>query len=282
MNLISVIIPCFNSGSTIMETISSVKKQTYNNIEIIVVDDGSNEKKTLQILKKVEGIKLVRQKNLGLPSARNTGIKYANGKYILPLDADDTLHEDALKTMYATLKKNKSKKFVFSNILLKGQRKGLIKKKYNFFNQLFVNNLPYCILFPKAIWKEMGGYDETMVNGFEDWEFNIHLGKKGFHGVCVNEALFCYLVNENGMLLSKSIKQYGQIWSYIQKKHNDLYSVRKILKICKNWRINEPINVNYFYFILIILFKILPLNLFNIIIINLLKTKNILRGIIKK
>jgi len=277
MDLISVIIPCFNSGSTIMETIDSVKKQTWKNIEIIVIDDGSNEKKTQQTLQKIRGIKLIRQKNFGLPAARNKGISKSKGKYILPLDADDSLHPNALEIMHSKVRKNKSKNFVFSNILLKGERRGLIKKKYNFFNQLFVNNVPYCILFSKSIWSEIGGYDEKMLKGFEDWEFNIHLGKKGYYGECIDEPLFHYFVNKDGMLLSKSINHYGQIWSYIQSKHKDLYSVSMMLRTWKNWRNSETNNLTFFCIILIAFHKTLPLKIFNIIIKNLLKIKKLFK-----
>ena len=282
MDLISIIIPCFNSGSTILETIKSVKKQSWENIEIIVVDDGSNEKNTIRILNKIKDIKLIRQNNLGLPSARNAGIRKSKGKYILPLDADDTLHPDALKSMHDIIKKNKSKIFVFSNILLRGERDGLVKKNYNFFNQLFINNLPYCMLFPKAIWKEIGGYDETMINGFEDWEYNIHLGKKGYHGICIEKGLFYYLVNEEGMLLSKTIKKYSQIWSYIQKKHKDLYSFRTIYMNWKQWRKTKSNNLIFSYIIIIIFHKILPSTLFNFIILILLKIKSYFRKFFKK
>tara|TARA_Y100001968_G_C19131528_1_gene606960 strand:- start:322 stop:741 length:420 start_codon:yes stop_codon:yes gene_type:complete len=138
------------------------------------------------------------------------------------------------------------------------------------------------MLFPKAIWKEIGGYDETMINGFEDWEYNIHLGKKGYHGICIEKGLFYYLVNEEGMLLSKTIKKYSQIWSYIQKKHKDLYSFRTIYMNWKQWRKTKSNNLIFSYIIIIIFHKILPSTLFNFIILILLKIKSYFRKFFKK
>ena len=56
--------------------------------------------------------------------------------------------------------------------------------------QLFLNQMPYCILLSKHIWSKVGKYDETMVDGYEDWEFNIRLGINGYYGIVVQKPLF--------------------------------------------------------------------------------------------
>ena len=71
--LISIIVPCFNSGKTIKRTIESLKSQTWEEKEIIIVNDGSDDQETLDILNLFEGILIINQKNLGLSAARNTG-----------------------------------------------------------------------------------------------------------------------------------------------------------------------------------------------------------------
>ena len=80
--------------------------------------------------------------------------------------------------------------FCISSLSLKGELNGSLYKKYNFFDQLFFNQLPYCLLFPKNAVQQMGCYDEGMKDGYEDWEFNIRLGKNGFRGIAVHEV-FC-------------------------------------------------------------------------------------------
>ena len=83
--IISVIVPCFNSGKTLRRTIESIKNQTWENKEIIVVNDGSNDKKTLKILEDFKDdklLKIINQNNKGLSAARNTGVLNSKGSYL--------------------------------------------------------------------------------------------------------------------------------------------------------------------------------------------------------
>lgn len=111
MKKISVIIPVYNAEKWIHETLDSLVVQTYQNVEIICVDDGSNDSSCEIIEKyqeKYENIRLVRQKNFGVCAARNTGIKNASGEYIAFLDADDYVEADMYEKMITKLKEDKS------------------------------------------------------------------------------------------------------------------------------------------------------------------------------
>ena len=91
-NSISIVIPAYNVENYIEQCLLSVIKQTYKTLEIIVVDDGSKDK-TGEIADKYakmdDRIIVVHQNNGGLPNARNTGMKYAHGEYVMFLDSDD-------------------------------------------------------------------------------------------------------------------------------------------------------------------------------------------------
>jgi len=93
MALVSVIIPCYNQGQYLTESIGSVLASDHQKIEIIVVDDGSTDPETCRILGGLDYPKtrLIRRENGGLAAARNSGIAAAQGRYILPLDADDRI-----------------------------------------------------------------------------------------------------------------------------------------------------------------------------------------------
>ncbi len=95
--LVSVIIPCYNHGKYLPEAFESVWKQNYQNTEIIVVDDGSADD-TKQITEKYQSVKYLYQSNQGLSAARNTGIKNSTGDFLIFLDADDWLLDDAIIT----------------------------------------------------------------------------------------------------------------------------------------------------------------------------------------
>jgi glycosyltransferase involved in cell wall biosynthesis len=162
---VSVIIPLYNQKKYIGEAIKSVLDQTYSNIEIIVVNDGSTDDPFPVIQKFVKRIRLINQKNCGLAEARNTGIKAAEGEYIQFLDADDLLQKNKLsRQIEFSLKQNAdityceidwlfddSKRIVSMNI---GKIDDIFPYYYNFW-------LPYptpihSLLFNRNIFKHFG------------------------------------------------------------------------------------------------------------------------------
>ena len=237
--LISIIVPCFNSGKTIKRTIESLKNQTWRQKEIIVVNDGSNDLNTLNILNSLEGVLIINQKNCGLSAARNAGANKAKGRFLFFIDSDDWIEEDCLELMFNYSKENCSNNnnyYIFSDIALEGNIKKNVTKNYNFFEQLFLNQVPYSIFIERNTWQLNNGYDENMRLGYEDWEFNIRLGAKNIFGKRLPLPLFHYSVCSSGMLISKSSKYHAQIWNYIKNKHSELYKPKKILMNWKLWR----------------------------------------------
>jgi hypothetical protein len=200
--LISVVIACYNDYEDIELAVTSVLKQTYNNIEIIVVDDGSYIK-TKEVLKKLEPqiTKLITQENQGQSIARNNGIKQARGIYILNLDSDDffepTFCEKAInqfeidkETRIVTCLANRFSKKGGSDIFT--PRGGIID------NFLFSNSALGSSMFKRKDWEYCGGYEEKLpILGFEDWELYINILKNGGYAHVINEVLFNYQVREN-------------------------------------------------------------------------------------
>jgi glycosyltransferase involved in cell wall biosynthesis len=107
MGKVSVIIPAYNSSRWIAQTISSVQKQTYSNLEIIVVNDGSTDH-TVQIVKTINDprLSIYCQAHIGVSAARNVGIEHATGEFIAFLDADDLWREDMIENHVAALQDN--------------------------------------------------------------------------------------------------------------------------------------------------------------------------------
>ena len=118
MEKVSIIIPVYNVKKYLKRCIDCVKKQTYKNIEIILVDDGSTDGSSEicdEAKKTDERIVVLHKKNGGLSSARNAGVKVASGNYICFIDSDDTVDEDYVETLYETIKKYKTKLAVVSH-----------------------------------------------------------------------------------------------------------------------------------------------------------------------
>ena len=260
-SLISVIVPCFNSGKTIKRTISSIKKQTWINKEIIVVNDGSTDKFTLDTIKELKKnkiIKLINQNNYGLAAARNKGVKKSSGNYIFFLDADDWIEPEALQNMYNQLLKNKDCGYIFTDICLEGERSGFLEKEYNFFEQLFLNQIPYSIFISKKNFINNGFYDENMKLGYEDWELNVRLASNNLIGKRLPLPLFHYDVKKSGMLLSKSVKNHVKIWKEIKTKNKNLYSIKSLYLSWSLWRKKPSSYPLFIFFIWYLILKIFP------------------------
>ena len=255
--IISVIVPCFNSGKTLRRTIQSIKNQTWKNKEIIVVNDGSNDKKTLKILEDFKDdklLKIINQKNKGLSSARNNGVLNSKGSYLFFLDADDWIESTALNDLYIHLMANQKFAYTFSDCFLEGEARGIREKEFNFFEQMFTNQVPYSILIPRQIILDIGLYDEKMKLGYEDWEINIRLGSKNYFGKRLKKSLFHYNVSNSGMLISRSIKNHIFIWNYIKNKNPNIYKNKSVISIFFQWyfkKSNYPISLIFLWYLIL-------------------------------
>ncbi|MEN3322518.1 glycosyltransferase family A protein [Mariniflexile soesokkakense] len=229
--LVSIIVPCYKQAHFLDETLQSVLNQTYDNWECIVVNDGSpdnTEKVAKQWCSKDERFKYISKENGGLSSARNTGIKVSNGEYVLPLDSDDIIDANFLSTLVPELRKDESLAIVscyslffdkgVDNIIYKLKPKGTTH-----LNLLYANQLIATSLYKKKCWEEVGGYDESMKNGFEDWEFWLSITKRGWKYKIVEDFLFYYRKSRKSMLVDTIKNHSEKSREYIYRKHKELY-----------------------------------------------------------
>ncbi|MGE3149117.1 MAG: glycosyltransferase family 2 protein [Pseudorhodoplanes sp.] len=236
---VSVVVPCYNGGRFLDGLLACLAAQTFRDFEIVIVNDGSTDEATRRKLASLEpAIRVVHQDNRGLPGARNTGFREARADYVLPLDCDDTIEPSFLAEAVAVLDHALPELgFVFTHMRLTGGLVGFMPRSFNRFDQLFLNHLPYCMLIRKAAWEKAGGYDETMRDGYEDWEFNIRLAKAGFHGAEIAKPLFVYHVSPDGMLLSHSARRHGQLWRQVRERHATLFDFSTLRELHHAWRL---------------------------------------------
>ena len=232
---VSIVVPCHNGGRFLDGLLASVRAQTFGDFETIVVDDGSTEAATREKLETLDpAVRVVHQDNRYLPGARNRGFFEARAKLVLPLDCDDRLEPSYLAETVPILENAPPDVgFVFTHIRLTDTLTGVLPRHLNRFDQLFLNLLPYCMLMRKSAWHAVGGYDETMRDGLEDWEFNIRLSRSGFRGVELARPLFVYSVRPDGMLMSRATRMHGTTWRRIRTKHADLYRIAALVRL---WR----------------------------------------------
>ena len=223
---ISVVIPCYNDGRYLPETLQRLKEQTYRSFETIVVNDGSTDPHTLEVLNRVraEGITVLDKPNGHLSSARNEGIRHATGSLIVTLDADDYYAPSFFQKGIDTLRKQPETGVVSSHIRFFGTRKGTSKPRGGSLNNfLFSNECPACAMFRKECWEQAGPYDEGMKHGYEDWEFYIRVTSRGWKVHVIKEPLFYYRQSEKSMHANDTMANRPEIIDYIVEKHADLY-----------------------------------------------------------
>jgi glycosyltransferase involved in cell wall biosynthesis len=192
--LVSIIIPCFNYGRFVNDAVSSARSQTISSFEVIVVDDGSSDAETIRVLETLKTLPLVRvirQVNAGLPSARNTGITLAQGEYICCLDADDTLEPSYVELCIAVLELDRSAGFAYSWVRLFGDETSVWRtREFDISEALYDNHTPASAVFRRDDWLAVGGYRPDMRSGYEDWEFWLRVAALGRRGRLIGSPLF--------------------------------------------------------------------------------------------
>jgi GT2 family glycosyltransferase len=235
---VTVVIPCFEQGQWIEDAIHSVFAQTFDSWEIVVVDDGSTDPGTVRILDDLgtwSRIILVRQENRGLAAARNAGVARARGEFVVPLDADDELMPAYLGEMVAALSPHPEAAFAHCWARLFGDVDAVwVPRPFNRYWQRLSNGVVGCVLLRKAAWAAVGGYDETMRRGHEDWELWLRLDAAGWSQVRVNQVLFRY--RKHGVSMSvRSEAGFETGLAEIRARHPDLYARAALEDVKHEW-----------------------------------------------
>lgn len=232
---VSIVVPCYNGGRFLDTLMASLARQTFQDFETIIVDDGSTDAATLRKLAALEDyVQVIHQDNRGLPGARNTGIRAARAELVLPLDCDDTIEPPFLEEAVALMRAASPEvAAVFSHMRLTGAANGLLDRYFNRFDLLFTNTMPSGLLLRKASWQAVGGYDELMRDGYEDWEFHLRLARAGYRAIELPKPYYVYYMAFDGMLIDRSSRMHARLWRAIRRKHPDLYRLPAILR---TWR----------------------------------------------
>ena len=150
---VSVIIPTYNRKAFLTNAIDSVLSQTYQNLELIIIDDGSSDKSTEYVKKKYPNIKIYKQFNKGVSSARNKGIKASSNNWLAFLDSDDKWHPKKLEKQINYLIKNPKYKICHTDEIWirKGIRINQHKKHKKYGGFIFDKSLELCRISPSSV-----------------------------------------------------------------------------------------------------------------------------------
>jgi glycosyltransferase involved in cell wall biosynthesis len=192
---ISVLMPCFNHGAFIDEAIESVLTQTVQDFEIIIVDDGSSDPATVEKLSCYQAprVRVLRTVNRGLPAARNHAARHASGGVFCALDADDRLAPAWFEKALRLLDGQPSVAFVSHWLETFGdERWTWTPERCDLPALLARNAVNGAALVRREAFEAVGGYDESMREGCEDWDFWLRLVEDGWPGAIIPEVLFYY------------------------------------------------------------------------------------------
>lgn len=208
--IVSIIIPVYNTSKYLDNCITSVINQTYKNLEIILVDDGSNDS-SFDVCKKYltdNRVKVVRKKHMGVSYARNEGLKISTGKYIMFLDSDDYYSNDYVEKMYTALINNKCDVVIsgFSLVYKKSKRTlEYINTSKSFkFNDIasdMINtshfNSVSKVIIKKDIIKDNNIKFDTSLICFEDYKFSFDVLRNSNKIYYLSNCLYNYRVHGN-------------------------------------------------------------------------------------
>lgn len=226
-SLVSIIVPCFNQAEYLSESLQSVLNQSYENWECIIVNDGSpdaTEAVAKLWLTKDKRFKYVFQENKGIVGARNIGISLAKGEYILPLDADDKISVRYLECAVKAFQGDDDLKLVYCKAEKFGDVVGYWElRPFSLFSLSRFNMIFCSALYRKKDWELVGGYDENMKCGIEDWEFWIAILKTGGKVRCLEEVGFFYRITPNSRTANLTEEKMKPLYEYMNIKHADFF-----------------------------------------------------------
>lgn len=234
--LITVIVPVYNAEHTIEKCVNSIIKQTYSNLQIILVNDGSKDK-SIELCKKIQKnddrILVIDKENEGVSNTRNKGIDMATGEYIIFVDSDDFIENNMIEILYNNIQgydfctcnyyviknnKKKEKSDIESYEINSGETNEYIEKMQK--DMLF--NSPVNKIYKTEIIKQNNiRFEENICVG-EDYLFNIEYIRCVKKARYISEALYNYTI-KNGTLSRKYIDRFIDIEMKMVRKIKEIY-----------------------------------------------------------
>lgn len=223
---LSVITPCYEQGAFLIDAIASVERHAPPGCELIIINDGSRQPRTLKILELLKrcGYFVLDQENGGPSAARNAGIALARGRYVLPLDNDNRIRGGFIQQAMEILDSSPDVGVVYGDrhdfgVYHKTQR----VPDFDLLELLKDNFIDVCAVLRKQVWADCGGFD-TDFPPLEDWEFWIHAAKLGWGFHHIPQFAFDYRVRPESLVKAiDSVEVWEGFCKRIRNKHPEFY-----------------------------------------------------------
>ena len=220
---ITVVITCFNYGAYLPEAVASALEQEAGAPQVIVVDDGSTDKLTLDVLQQLPPeTRLIQQSNAGLAAARNAGFRVATTPYLIALDADDRLTPTALTRLRRPLDGDPELGFSYGVAQFFGSWEGTLNfPPFDPYKLLYRHIVGSTTLMRRALFEQVGGFDPTF-SAYEDWEFWVNAMGHGWRGKEIDAVTLLY--RRHGHTMYNDARARYRFWyRRLRGKHPELY-----------------------------------------------------------
>ena len=226
---VAVVMPCFNDGATIDEAVDSAVGPDQEECELIVIDDGSTDPKTISAFDRLErrGVRILHQPNLGAEVARMNGVLETSAPYIFPLDADDILVSGALAALADALDAHPEAAAAWGDGVTFGDT-DVFQASYRRIDPWllsYVNVLPGSGAFRRTKLLEVGGWTKKTEPGHEDWDIWMGFAERHYAGVYVPVSTLRYRVHGERRA-RRAMKNHDAVFAELQKRHPLLFEQR--------------------------------------------------------
>ncbi len=259
--LVSFIIPYYNAGVTIQETIDSIFNQSYSHFDVWIINDGSTDQFSIDKLKEYEGndkIHLLHQENAGPSVAKNIGVSLANGEMLCFVDSDNILLDNYVKEAINVFAINPKIDVVYSDFEYFDDRSGIHKSNKIDSSNIFIgNSIDNCVVIRKKTFLSVSGFDAYLSKlGLEDWELWINLLKNKKKFFYIEKVHFKYRVVPTSRTNVTANLNIEKITKYIANKHSDflaqiykeIYYKNKMTEESIDFRIGKNVLIPYRFF----------------------------------
>jgi GT2 family glycosyltransferase len=221
---VTVVISCFNYGRYLAEAVESALGQKGGAPHVIVVDDGSTDPETLDMLNRFPSeVEVIGQQNRGVCAARNAGLARVETAFALVLDADDRLRSDALQLLRPPLEGDSAVGFSYGRMRFFGDWDGVLRfPPYDPYALLYRHTIGLSALMRREVVEDTGGFDEEFLY-FEDWELWLDALEHGWRGVQVDAVTVEYR-KHGGSKVGEDRRRYRSAYRRLRARHAALYA----------------------------------------------------------
>ena len=262
---VTVVVPCFNYGKFVRDAVRSALAQEDASVSVVVVDDGSTDGRSGALCDRCAGekVRVLHQDNRGLPAARNRGAAGATSEFLVFLDADDWLEPAFVSRLAEAIRREDSQgrggavshAYCRQRMQERGGAAVWAVPDWDPLMMMVTNLHPVTALVRRSCFEAVGGFDESMREGYEDWDLWLRFVEQEWRGVRVAEPLFVYRRHSRSTMIRYAVAKHEQLYRRMVAAHAGLFERHADALIAKmntmlrrhdmNWldESGEPINL---------------------------------------